>query len=184
MIDYERIDDFSWDEEETTTEFIINSDNLANWAVKKIKEAQDEHDRLVAIAKAEIEKRNLQIEKLDEQLENKTSFLKGKLYEYFNNVEHKSTKTQESYKLLDGSLVWKKPTTKIVKGNDEAWDSALLFYLEESQPELIEVVKKPLWGEFKKNLAINNGQVVDMATGEVLDFIKTEEDTGKFDIKF
>ena len=182
MIDCERIDDFSWDEEEKT-EFIIDSDNLANWAVKKIKEEQAEHDRLVEIAKAEIEEINKQIEKLNQSLESKTGFLKGKLYEYFSKVEHKETKTQESYKLLDGSLVWKKPTTKIVKGNDEAWDSALLFYLEESQPELIEVVKKPLWAEFKKNLVINDGQVVDMATGEVLGFIKAEEEPGKFDIK-
>lgn len=182
MIDCERIDSFSWDEEENT-EFTINSDNLANWAVKKIKEEQAEHDRLVGIAKAEIEEITKQIEKLDQSLESKTGFLKSKLFEYFAKVEHKQTKTQESYKLLDGSLVWKKPATKIVKGNDEAWDTALLSYLEESQPELVEIIKKPLWNEFKKNLAINDGQVVDMATGEVLDFIKAAEDPGKFDIK-
>lgn len=182
MISCEKLDD-EFIEEEEKEEFKITSDNLANWAVKKIKEEQAEHDRLVGIAKAEIEEITKQIEKLDQSLESKTGFLKSKLFEYFVKVEHKQTKTQESYKLLDGSLVWKKPVTKIVKGNDEAWDTALLSYLEESQPELVEIIKKPLWNEFKKNLAINDGQVVDMATGEVLDFIKAAEDPGKFDIK-
>ena len=182
MIDCEKLNECflcNEEDEEAKVEFTINSDVIANWAIKKIKEEQTEHDRLVDIAKAEIEELNRMIGNLDKALESKTGFLKGKLYEFFTKVEHRETKTQESYKLLDGSLVFKKPSQKLVKSNDEA----LTAYLEESQPELIEIIKKPAWGEFKKNLMINDGRVVDMATGEVLDFINIEEEPGKFDIK-
>ena len=54
----------------------------------------------------------------------------------------------------------------------------------EWMPEMVETIKKPAWGEFKKNLTLTeDGDVVDMATGEKLDFVKTEETEGSFDVK-
>lgn len=161
--------------------FVINNDSRATWALKVIKYETEETERLLKIADQQIEQLRKKKEEIVGSLERRTGYLKSLLYNYFKTVPTKETKTQQSYKLLDGSLVFKKPSVKIVRPED---DAALLSYLEQGQQELIEVIRKPAWGEFKKNLQITEDGVVDVATGEKLDFVKTEEDPGKFDIKF
>ena len=102
MIDCEKCDiwDIEEDEEnEEKDEFVIDSDKLAEWAVKQIRKEIDERDRLVELAKTEIAELNKKIEQSVSRCESSTGYLKGKLLEYFNTVEHKATKTQETYKL-------------------------------------------------------------------------------------
>lgn len=161
--------------------FTVDTDAKANWALKKIKEETEEADRLKAIITAEREELDRKEKEIEDRLVNKTGYLKGLLYEYFGTVEHKQTKTQESYKLLDGSLVYKKPTRKIVKPED---DTALMIYLDVNAPEYVETKKSVRWGDYKKNLAItDDGSVVDTSTGEQLSFIQTEESEASFDVK-
>lgn len=161
--------------------FVINNDNKASWALKVIKQEQEETERFLRTADKQIEELTKKKEALKADLDRRTGYLKGLLYRYFETVPHKETKTQQTYKLLDGQLVFKKPSVKIVKPED---DETLISYLEQNQPELVEIVKKAVWCEFKKNLTItDDGGVVDMATGEKLDFVKTEETEGSFDVK-
>ena len=160
--------------------FVIDNDNKANWALKKIREATAEADRLKAIITAERDELAEKEKQINEKLDHETGYLKGLLYSYFETVEHKATKTQESYKLLDGSLVYKIPTRKITKPDDEA----LVAYLKQNAPELVKTVETPAWGEFKKALMVaDDGTVVNSDTGEVLDFIGIEETAGSFDVK-
>ena len=161
--------------------FVINNDNKASWALKVIKQEQEETERFLRTADKQIEDLTKKKEALKADLDRRTGYLKGLLYRYFETVPHKETKTQQTYKLLDGSLVYKKPSVKIVRPET---DNDLIGYLEETQPELVETIRRPFWGDFKKNLVIGeDGKVVDMSTGEVLDFIKTEETEGSFDVK-
>lgn len=161
--------------------FVIDTDAKANWAIKKIKEYEAERDRLLAIVQSEQAELNWKAAKINSQCEAGTGYLRTLLINYFGTVPHKETKTQESYKLLDGSLVMKKPQVKIVRPET---DNDLIGYLEETQPELVETIRRPFWGDFKKNLVIGeDGKVVDMSTGEVLDFIKTEETEQSFEVK-
>ncbi|MBP5291065.1 MAG: host-nuclease inhibitor Gam family protein, partial [Lachnospiraceae bacterium] len=115
-----------------------------------------------------------------EKLKSETGYLKGMLFGYFEKVEHKATKTQETYRLLDGSLVFKLPQRKIVQPENNA---ELVKYLKDNAPMLVETIEKPAWGEFKKNLTLTDDGVVDTTTGEKLDFIKTEESEGSFEVK-
>lgn len=171
----------SYEETFESEEFAINDDKTANWAIKKIRDKIAEADRLKAIIIAEREELAEKEKAINEKLDHETGYLKTLLYAYFGKVEHKETKTQQTYKLLDGSLIYKKPSVKIAKPED---DAALIAYLEQNQPEMVETIKKPAWGEFKKNLTLTeDGDVVDMATGEKLDFVKTEETEGSFDVK-
>lgn len=182
MIDFEEIEDMGYEDntEEGDTGFSIVSDLQAEWALKKIKKAAEERDRLVELANKEIEELTKQIEAFEQRYKSDTGFLQSKLFEYFTKVEHKETKTQETYKLLSGSLVLKKPTQKMVK-NDEK----LAEFLEEYAPEYIEVVKKPKWGEFKKELSIQDGKVINNQTGEVIpdDAVTLEDVSGEFTVK-
>jgi phage host-nuclease inhibitor protein Gam len=177
MTDYE----YFGEDAEESTEFVIDNDRLANWACKKIKEEIAEHDRLVEIARAEIEEINKKVALLDQQLESRTGFLKSKLYDYFQKVDHKETKTQENYKLLDGSLVWKKPSQKLVPDKDK-----LLAYVKEhNMPEFVKVKEEIDWVNYKKECEIADGKAVNVQTGELLpeDIITVEDVPGSFDIK-
>lgn len=161
--------------------FTIDNDVKATWALKVIKQEQEDTERFIRTVDKQIEELNIKKEELKADLDRRTGYLKGLLHQYFETVPHKETKTQQTYKLLDGQLVYKKPSVKIAKPED---DAALIAYLEQNQPEMVETIKKPAWGEFKKNLTLTeDGDVVDMATGEKLDFVKTEETEGSFDVK-
>ena len=86
----------------------IDSDEKAEWALKKIREETEERDRLMKLANAEQEKLTARIAEIDKAYEDGTSYLKYMLNQYFETVPHKSTKTTEKYALLSGTLVRKK----------------------------------------------------------------------------
>lgn len=163
--------------------FRITDDKLADWAIRKIKGEEEEKERLIGLANQQIADLQAKIEDLNKYYDNKTGFLKSCLQQYFDTVPHKETKTQETYKLLSGSLVFKKPSTKIIYDENN-----LLVYLKESGDKTFIKTKESVnWADFKKDLAINNdGMVVDTATGEILDakVCTTENVPPTFNIKF
>ena len=159
--------------------FSINDDATADWALRKIKEEREECERLAVIACEQITEINLKMKHLEEAAERKTAFLKGCLAEYFKTVPHKATKTQESYKLLNGSLVMKLDSQKMVKDDAELVE----YFRQNNMTEYIKTEEKPIWAEFKKNLSIVDGKVVDTTTGEVVDVVKVEDVPGTFDVK-
>ena len=159
--------------------FSINDDATADWALKKIKEEQKEYERLTIIASEQIAEINLKLRHLEETAERRTAFLKGCLAQYFQTVPHKTTKTQESYKLLSGSLVMKLGSQKMVKDDAELVE----YFRQNDMAEYIKVKEEPKWAEFKKNLTIVDGKVIDTTTGEVVDVVRVEDVPGTFDVK-
>ena len=121
----------AYNDQEIQEGFTIDNDKTANWAIKKIKEEQEEHARLQAIIDDELAELTKKQEEINKRLENKTAYLKSLLYLYFEKVPHKETKTQSSYKLLDGSLVFKKPSISIVRPDNDQ----LVAYLESTGRE-------------------------------------------------
>ena len=162
--------------------FVIDDDNKADWAIKKIKSERAENERLKAIALNQIvELQNKMIE-LDNELERKTAFLKGELNRYFNTVEEgkKESKTQYSYKLLSGTIYCKKAAKKMNKTDDEA----VIEYLQRSgKDEFIKVKSSIDWAEYKKTLAIAGNNVIDTETGEIIPGIEVEDIPETFEIK-
>lgn len=158
--------------------FTIDDDNSADWAINKIKRDELERDRLIAIAKYQIDELNNKIIEINEHCENKTAFLKSCLFDYFNRVPHHETSTRETYKLLSGSLVLTKSTKQITYNDD-----ALLEYLHKTNnTELIK--ETPKWSEIKKQLNIIDDHVVSNE-GEILDDVFTLKDSEiKFNIKY
>jgi hypothetical protein len=161
--------------------FRVTDDKSAEWCIKKIKAAEAEYTRLMELIQAEREELNKKAEELSDHLQSETGYFKSLLYKYFEGVEKKETKTQQSYKLLSGSLVFKKPSTKIVKPDD----SKLVEYMENNgYGKLVQIKKSPAWAEFKKEIMIGeDGQVILDDTGEVLDWITVEEEPGRFEVK-
>lgn len=161
--------------------FIIDNDNKADWAVKKINEDVLERDRIIKIAENRILELKNEIEEIEREYDRKISFLKSCLLDYFETVDHKETKTQESYKLLSGSLVMKKPANKIVKEDD---DTLVQYFADNDMDDFIKITKSPKWAEYKKRLEISGDNVVDTETGEIVDAVSIEQVPPKFDVKF
>lgn len=162
--------------------FVIDNDGKAEWAVKKIKEAEDEHERLIALVEQERAALDEKKARFDAALERDTAFLKAALDGYMRTVTCKSSKTQESYQLLSGKLIRKKA------GVDFDVDSeALAGWLRESgREDFLAVTVKPMWGEIKKRLAADpeSGAVVIAETGEVVEGVTAVEKPETFSIKF
>lgn len=161
------------DSADENLQWLIEDDHNADWAIKKIKEAQAEADRWRQYYTAMIEKE-------EKRAERTISFMKAKLREYFDSVPHKETKTTEKYPLPSGELVLKKP--KKVFNHD---DSVLLNWLKENGfSEFVKVTEKPDWAGFKKRLTEDsNGIICDSETGLVCDAVTSEMSEPDFEVK-
>lgn len=163
--------------DQSEEKFVIDNDKKAEWALEQIKEKEEECTRLINLALEKIQDLNMQIVELNNKCANETGYYKGLLAEYFNTVPHKETKTQESYQLLSGKLVYKKPSVKI---NHD--DEKLIEWLSET--EYVETKQTIKWGEYKKNLTVQGNDVIDVETGEVVEACTVEEVPASFEIKF
>ena len=138
--------------------FTVTDDSAAQWCMKKIKEA--EADR--AMWKAHYEE---QMDKVNKAADESIAYFTAKLEEYFANVPHKATKTQESYTLPGGKLIRKKQQPKF-----ETDDEALVPWLEENfMSQLVKVKKSADWAALKKVVSVTpDGEHVATDEGEII----------------
>lgn len=153
--------------EEQQDGFKIDSDSKAEWAVKRIKEAEREQNRLLALIDEERAELDIREKQIADQYENRTSHLKELLQSYvqrvYENGDANETKTQIAYQLLSGKLVLKKPTTKIQQD-----DKALTEWCRTHLPERVKTTYKADWAEIKKNVKVVDGIAIYEPTGEVM----------------
>lgn len=157
--------------------FTIADDSTAEWALKKILEAKAEKERLINLVKVETARLQAQQEQIEKRYTNSTSYLMSKLYEYFNTVNRKKTKTQETYQLLSGKLVFKTPKPEANRNEED-----LLEWCKNNAPEYVNTKESVAWGELKKNLVFNGDKAIFEATGEVVNGISVAESAGSFDV--
>ena len=155
--------------------FTIDSDALADWAIKTIRMDEEDSDRLIKDIKDEVALLEARILEEEEKKERKTSFLRFKLEEYFQSVPRKSTKTQESYRLPAGTLVLKKGGYAYEPDNDE-----LVDWLEANgKGNLVKTAKKADWAALKKGCSVEIVPAIDV-DGNVIDgmdtFVLRDED--------
>lgn len=169
------------EKDEVLQGFTIDDDSKAEWALEKIKEATEERDRLLNLIKEKEAELAAKKAGITEKYERETGYLKGLLQQYMNTVECKSTKTQDTYQLLSGKLIRKKPTTEY-KVDDE---KLLAWLSDNGHEELIKTESKPRWGELKKLLTGDpeSGLTMIEGTGELVDGVEAKLTEPKFDIK-
>jgi hypothetical protein len=162
------------------SEFIIDSDEKAEWALSKIREERAEAERIIMVCKAMIEKYEEKIRQVQERLPRKTAYLESKLMEYFEKVPHKKTKTQEKYELPSGTLRKKYPAPEFVRD-----DEALLKWIKANKINAhlyIRVKETPDWANFKKTVKVAGEQVVD-ENGEIVEGIRVVERPPTFEVE-
>ena len=151
--------------------FHVTDDKAAQWCMQKIMEA--ETDR--AMWKAHYE---AQMEKVNKAADESIAYFTAKLEEYFANVPHKATKTQESYTLPGGKLVLKQQQPKF-----ETDDDKLVSWLEANgRTGLVKIKKSADWATLKKSLNFvgENAVTVD---GEIVPGVKVEQRPNVFKVE-
>jgi phage host-nuclease inhibitor protein Gam len=158
--------------------FVIDRDEKAEWALRKIAEEKAEAQRYMNVCRSMISEYEEKIRKEEEKLKNKTSFLEGQLQRYFESVSHKVTKSQETYKLPSGTLKLKFQPPEY-KRNDEL----LLKWLKDNQmAEFIKVEEKPNWGEIKKKVIIS-GEKAITEDGQIVEGVEVVERPPAFEVE-
>jgi len=165
----------------TDETFVIDNDQKADWALKKIKAERTELERIKELAEAEIAELEQKIKDEQEASERRCSYLLAALELYFDSVEHKHTKTQESYKLLHGTLVRKAGGVDYLRDDDKLTG----WMQEHDYDDMVTIKTSPQWGNFKRLLSADpeTGVVTVAETGEVVDGLKAVQKPDTFDIK-
>lgn len=141
---------------------------LENWEVDKyiqiVKENNESIKKFKEIAKKRKEELDRQLQTKVDRLENENSFLLTTLNQYAKDQEDlRSTKTQYKWEGLSGDVIIKKSLPKTTPPSRDKYEEIAKVY-----PEFVEDVqtKKVLWGELKKRLVIQAGNIYDKETGE------------------
>ena len=167
--------------EEQQDGFKIDSDSKAEWAVKRIKEAEREQNRLLALVDEERADLDLREKEILENYAKKTDGLKALLEEYlraqYAKEEARETNTQITYQLLSGKLVYKKSGLELKQNAD-----VLVNWCKEHLPDAIKVTYTPKWAEIKKNIKVVDGIPVYAPTGEVVDGVEEAYVASKFNV--
>ena len=133
------------DNEHQEARFIIENESQANWALRKIKELQDNIEQNNRIAEEEIEKINKWREQQNETEQNSIEHLQNLLQEYALKKREEDP-TFKSLSLPNGRIGFRKQQPK--------WnydDETLLTYLQQSElNDLIKTTYTPKKSELKK----------------------------------
>ena len=167
--------------EEQQDGFKIDSDSKAEWAVKRIKEAEREQNRLLALVDEERAELDVREKEILDNYAKKTDGLKAMLEEYlraqYAKEEARETNTQITYQLLSGKLVYKKSGLELKQNAD-----VLVNWCKEHLPDAVKVTYTPKWEEIKKNIKVVDGIPVYAPTGEVVDGVEEAYVASKFNV--
>ncbi|MBO7669707.1 MAG: host-nuclease inhibitor Gam family protein [Oscillospiraceae bacterium] len=146
--------------------FTIDTDDKAEWAVRKIKATMDDAQRRADLCDREIARYTAEKARILKSAEDGTAFLRAHLRAYFeaHGERHKVTKAgTRKYALISGTLVLKAQQPDIERDED-----ALIAWAALNEPELVRTEKHVAWGELKKRCHAEGTSMVLDETGEVL----------------
>ena len=158
--------------------FRITDDRCADWAIRKIADERSEYDRLKALADEQIAAINEKVAAARKRMENGTSYLTSCLADFFATVPHKETKTTEKYRLLSGTLTFKKGTTKT-----KLDETKLVPWLKANgYGELVKVEESTRWADLKKLLSYTGDIATLTEPGEIVEGVTVYETPGIFTV--
>ena len=127
---------------------------------------------------AEGERAPFRITAARKRMENGTSYLTSCLADFFATVPHKETKTTEKYRLLSGTLTFKKGTTKA-----KLDETKLVPWLKANgYGELVKVEESTRWADLKKLLSYTGDIATLTETGEIVEGVTVYETPGIFTV--
>ena len=160
--------------EEQEPDVLVLDDASAVMMVERIREANDEYERMEAWYKQ-------QLKRMKEKRDSVVSWAEGCLKGYFEMVPHHKTKTQQSYDLPGAQMVLKDQ-----EASYETDDDVLIPWLKKNGlAEFVQVKESSRWGDLKKKIKIDdeNGVAMLPTTGEVIPGIKVTAREQKFTVR-
>lgn len=158
--------------EEARLGWQCNDDSAALWAIKRIREAQEDTKRWEAHYAA-------QLDKVKNENQNTVNYFKTKLAEYFETVPHRETSTQAKYSLPGCDLVLKRGGIEYIRD-----ESALLPWVKANRGDCVKVKveESVAWAELKKSIEVVNGMAVIKGTGEIVSGVTTARKPDTFEV--
>ena len=157
--------------------FVVDDENKANWALRKIKQYKDKIEQNNALAQAEIDKIEQWLTEVNEQAQSSIDYFQSLLVEYAikKREEDHNFKT---LKLPNGRIGFRKSQPKWVYDNDKVIET-----LEKANlTDFIRVKKEPSKADIKKAFDVVGDKVINPDTGEVIEGITIEAQEDKFNV--
>lgn len=171
--------DSTIEELEDDNSFIIDTDEKAEWAIKKIAEERAETQRIISVCQDAIRRYNDTIKKTEDALESKTGYLIHQLRLYMETVKVKETKTQKTYKLPSGTLKFKQLSPEYKRDEEKL----TAYLMQNNYTDYIQTVLKPKWADLKKNVVTKDGKAIIADTGEVIEGVEVIEREPVFEVE-
>lgn len=168
------------DQEENVNDesFKIDDEQKANWALRKIKQHQEQIKENNALAQAEIDKIEAWNQQENDKAQQSIDYFQGLLAKYAMDKREQDPKFK-SLKLPNGNIGFRK---KPKKWNYQ--DDILLETLKQNQlTDFIRVKEQPDKSQIKKAFEVVGDKVINPETGEVLEGITVEDQEEDFSVK-
>src|SRR5690554_5096680 len=150
--------------------FVVDNEEKANWALRKIAEHEQKIKDAIDFATQEISKIESWLNQIKEERQNKIDHLQSMLAEYAMKQREKDP-SFKSMKLPNGSFGFRKQQ---VRWNYD--DKQLLESLKEKgMTDFIKVEYKVNKRDLKRALKVANNKVINPETGEVVEGVTIEE---------
>ena len=172
-----KIIDAAIEEHSAEQEFRIDTPEKAEWALLKIREEMATARSDIEVHENMIRYYQDKVKQIKDSAEHRTGNLKSMLFEYFQTVPRKATKTQEVYSLPSGKLKLKYQSPEYKRD-----EPALLQWLKDrGMAEYIQTKETPQWGELKKATQTVGDKVV--MDGEILEGVEVIEREPVFEVE-
>jgi hypothetical protein len=154
--------------------FIIDSDERADWAIRRILKCQQKNDTVKQFAEMQINKIKQWQEQESEGNDRSINYLIGLLEPYAKSQLDGKKKT---VKMPSGNVSFRtKPPDYFIEGEKaDGKNIELLNHVRKSNPEFLKIEESVNWAEFKNTLTLTSTGQIIAADGEILSFISAVE---------
>mgnify|MGYP001024516208 CR=1 FL=1 len=167
--------------EEQRGQFIIDDDQKANWALRKIRQLQEKRKANIQLAEAEIERINTWLKEVNGDLEQSIDYFTGLLEGYHRQVLEQDPKAK-TIKLPYGKLKMRAQQPKFVRDDDK-----LLAWMKKEWPDIhpyyIKITERPDWKDLKDFLEVCGDKMVDPESGLIVEGVEVIAREPKFSLE-
>ena len=149
-------------------ELEVRSTIEAKWQFEQRRKIIEDRDELIAYYED-------QIAKVKADADYKIGFIDRALFAFFQTVEHKKTKTQESWSIPSGKLILKKQAPEFKRDEKTVLD----WLKQNGGTDYVKTVESLDWANLKKDTTVVGSTIVNN-DGEIIPGVEVIEREDKF----
>lgn len=158
--------------------FVVDTDEKANWALRKIKQAQKQQKESNELADAEIEKIKAWNKSVNEKAQMDIDYFQSLLAGYALKKREENPK-YKSQKLPNGRIKFVKQQPKYNYNDDLLIESLKKV----NRTDLLKIKESPDKAAIKKSFVVTDNQLVDPDTGEFIEGVTVEQREDAFKVE-